>query len=199
MNNLFTDKIKLSLPDSDITYFPGFFNPELATTYFQSLRKNVLWRLDHIKVFGKIHQQPRLTALYGTNGKTYSYANITMTPLQFSKDLTVLKQQIEDELHVAFTTCLLNLYRNGKDSNGWHADDEKELGRNPIIASVSLGQARFFHLKHKKEPTLKHKILLEHGSLLVMQGETQHHWLHQIPKTTKTIGERINLTFRIIT
>jgi alkylated DNA repair dioxygenase AlkB len=90
------------------------------------------------------------------------------------------------------------LYRNGSDSNGWHADNEKELGKNPVIASVTLGQERYFHLKHKNDPRLKHKILLEHGSLLLMQGETQHHWLHQIPKTTRPIGQRINLTFRVI-
>ena len=96
------------------------------------------------------------------------------------------------------TTVLLNCYRDGKDSNGWHADNEKELGKNPVIASISLGQERFFHLKHRSIKSQRHKILLEHGSLLLMKGETQHHWLHQIPKTTQKIGERINLTFRII-
>ena len=93
---------------------------------------------------------------------------------------------------------MLNLYRNGKDSNGWHSDDEKALGNNPIIASISLGEERFFHFRHKKNKDLKQKILLGHGSLLVMKGSTQHHWQHQIPKTAKEIGERINLTFRII-
>ncbi len=90
------------------------------------------------------------------------------------------------------------MYRDGKDSNGWHADDEKELGINPAIASLSLGQERFFHFRHKKDKNIKHKILLHHGSLLLMQGETQHCWQHQIPKTSKVMGERINLTFRII-
>ena len=110
------------------------------------------------------------------------------------------------ELDVRFTSCLLNLYRNGRDSNGWHADDEKTLGKNPIIASISLGQERHFHLKHKLKKDLKQKLkkdlkqklLLEHGSLLLMKGETQHCWYHQVPKTAKTVQERINITFRVI-
>jgi alkylated DNA repair dioxygenase AlkB len=102
------------------------------------------------------------------------------------------------EIDVRFTSCLLNLYRNGRDSNGWHADDEKTLGKNPIIASISLGQERYFHLKHKLKKDLKQKLLLEHGSLLLMKGETQHCWYHQVPKTAKTVQERINITFRVI-
>ena len=93
---------------------------------------------------------------------------------------------------------MLNYYRNGKDSNGWHADNEKELGLNPIIASVSFGEERVFHLKHNSIADAKQKITLQHGSLLLMKGETQHFWKHQIPKTTREIGPRINLTFRII-
>jgi alkylated DNA repair dioxygenase AlkB len=121
-----------------------------------------------------------------------------MQPHEFTTELLKIKTKIETKTEVKFTTCLLNLYRNGKDSNGWHADNEKELGQNPVIASISLGQERYFHLKHRKDKTLKHKILLQHGSLMLMQGETQHHWLHQIPKTAKPIVERINLTFRVI-
>jgi alkylated DNA repair dioxygenase AlkB len=158
----------------------------------------VLWQQDDIKIFGKVYQQPRLTALFGTNGKPYSYSNITMQPHRFTKELLEIKQKIGFLCEAEFTTCLLNLYRDGKDSNGWHADDEQELGQNPTIASVSLGQERFFHLRHKKNKSLKHKILLEHGSLLLMQGETQHHWQHQIPKTAKPMGERVNLTFRVL-
>ena len=121
-----------------------------------------------------------------------------MQPHHFTQELLEIKQQIETKTEAIFTTCLLNLYRNGKDSNGWHADNEKELGKNPVIASITLGQERFFHLKHRTHKNLKHKLLLEHGSLLLMQGETQHHWLHQIAKTAKPISERINLTFRVI-
>lgn len=156
------------------------------------------WQQDDIKVFGKIYPQPRLTALYSNNGKPYSYSNITMQPHNFTEVLMEIKKKIETKTDVAFTTCLLNRYRHGKDSNGWHADNEKELGENPVIASVTLGQERYFHLKHRTDKDLRQKLLLQHGSLLVMQGATQNHWLHQIPKTTKPIGERINLTFRVI-
>jgi alkylated DNA repair dioxygenase AlkB len=121
-----------------------------------------------------------------------------MNPHPFSTKLSLLKKAVEKKASVNFTTCLLNLYRDGKDSNGWHADDEKELGKNPVIASLSLGQPRFFHLRHKNDKSIKQKILLEHGSLLLMKGETQHFWQHQIPKTSRQIKERINLTFRVV-
>ncbi len=188
----------LKLPDSEIYYYRNFFNHEEADHYLRIFKTTILWQQDSIKVFGKVHAQPRLTALYGDNDKPYTYSNITMQPRNFTSELKSIKQQIEELCEIEFTSCLLNLYRDGKDGNGWHADDEKELGINPIIASVSLGQERYFHLKHKNTPELKHKILLEHGSLLLMKGETQHNWLHQIPKTARPIGERINLTFRNI-
>ncbi|MEM7381259.1 MAG: alpha-ketoglutarate-dependent dioxygenase AlkB [Bacteroidota bacterium] len=189
---------KLHLPDADISYFPNFLNLSQASDLFRELRNSISWRQDPITVFGKTYPQPRLTALYGNNGKPYSYSNISMKPNPFTSELNELKEGIEAVAGVSFTTCLLNLYRDGRDSNGWHADNEKELGRNPVIASISLGQERFFHLKHRERPELRHKLLLENGSLLLMQGETQHHWLHQIPKTARTIGERLNLTFRVI-
>lgn len=195
---LFNSSFELDLPDSEIYYYPNFFSKEAADAFFEVFKKNISWQQDDIKVFGKIYAQPRLTALYGNNGRPYSYSNITMNPHEFTPQLLELKNKIEAKTEIQFTTCLLNLYRDGNDSNGWHADNEKELGLNPVIASMTLGQERFFHLKHRKDKTLKNKILLEHGSLLLMKGETQHHWLHQIPKTKKPIGERINLTFRVI-
>ncbi|NAS11837.1 alpha-ketoglutarate-dependent dioxygenase AlkB family protein [Poritiphilus flavus] len=188
----------LDLPDADISYIPNFLDPAQAGDIFRELRDSVSWRQDPITVFGKTYPQPRLTALYGNNGKPYAYSNITMHPEPFTPEIRILKEGIEALCAVSFTTCLLNLYRDGRDSNGWHADNEKELGRNPVIASISLGQERFFHLKHRNRTELRHKLLLENGSLLLMQGPTQHHWLHQIPKTARTIGERINLTFRVI-
>lgn len=186
------------MPNADVTYYPNFIESLEATAYFTSIKANTSWQQDDIKVFGKIHPQPRLTALFATNERPYSYSNITMNPQKFSLELLHIKKAVETIAQIKFTTCLLNLYRDGKDSNGWHADDEKELGTNPVIASVSLGQERFFHLRHRHDKNLKTKILLQHGSLLLMQGATQHFWQHQIPKTAKPIGERINLTFRII-
>jgi alkylated DNA repair dioxygenase AlkB len=188
----------LSLPDADITYFPNFLHQQEAEVYFDVLKKNVPWLQDQITIFGKTHPQPRLTALYGNNGKPYTYSNIKMRPHNFTKELLELKEKIRAVTKADFTTCLLNLYRDGRDSNGWHADNERELGPNPVIASISLGQERYFHLKHRVLKGERHKLLLEHGSLLLMQGSTQHHWLHQIPKTAKPLKERINLTFRTI-
>lgn len=188
----------IALKDAKISYDEHFLSHNEASTYFDVLRKETDWQQDRIKVFGKEYDQPRLTALFANNKNPYTYSNITMHPTPFSPVLLEIKSKIEKTLNQTFTTCLLNLYRNGQDSNGWHADNEKELGKNPVIASVSLGAERLFHMKHRTDKTQKLRLNLAHGSLLVMSGSTQHHWLHQIPKTKKNVGERINLTFRII-
>lgn len=198
MNLLFPPEKKVfDLPNASIEYFPNFFNEEKSDLLFEKLKSEIPWQQDDIKVYGKIYAQPRLTALYGNEGKQYSYSSVIMQPHSWNALLTSVKEKVEAVCDENFTTVLLNLYRNGKDSNGWHADNEKELGKNPVIASVSFGVSRPFYLKHN---TLneKLKIELEHGSLLVMKGETQHYWKHQIAKTAKEIGPRINLTFRII-
>lgn len=195
---LFNDKIDLNLPDSSIVYYPEFFSIEESNHYFKLLLETISWQQDNITVFGKTYKQPRLTALYANNKENYSYSNIIMTPHAFTKELLTIKHKVETIIDLNFTTCLLNLYRNGQDSNGWHADNEKELGTNPIIASVSFGAERLFKLKHRQDKSQKKDIVLQHGSLLIMKGETQHHWLHQIPKTKKEIGNRVNLTFRLI-
>lgn len=195
---LFSKKVVLNLPNAEVSYFPSFLRSEQADLYLKALKETIPWQQDEITLFGKTYAQPRLTALYADNGKPYSYSNITMHPHGFTTELSEIKTTVELEVQTKFTTCLLNYYRDGRDSNGWHSDDEKELGQNPVIASISLGAERFFHLRNKADKSIKHKILLEHGSLLIMQGETQHFWQHQIAKTTKKIGERINLTFRVI-
>ncbi|AUC75569.1 alpha-ketoglutarate-dependent dioxygenase AlkB family protein [Olleya sp. Bg11-27] len=195
---LFSEEIKLNLPDAEISYFPNFFNLEEANTYFDLLLNDIPWQQDDITVFGKTYAQPRLTALFGHNGNPYSYSNIIMHPRGFTSALSEIKKKIDDQTETTFTTCLANLYRDGQDSNGWHSDNEKTLGTNPIIASITFGGARYFNLKHKDNKDLKHKLLLEHGSLLLMKGTTQHHWLHQIAKTRQEVKSRINLTFRII-
>ncbi|MGI9547669.1 MAG: alpha-ketoglutarate-dependent dioxygenase AlkB family protein [Flavobacteriaceae bacterium] len=198
IRGLTPQQTKLNLPDSDIDYFPGFLAQKMADESFTHFMDHIEWKQDHIRVFGKTYPQPRLTALYGNNEKPYTYSNITMQPIPFNEKLLHLKQLIEPLVDVEFSSCLLNLYRDGMDSNGWHSDDEKALGRNPVIASLSLGQSRTFHLKHKKRKEIKFKLLLGHGSLLLMQGATQHHWQHQIAKSRKPLGPRINLTFRCI-
>jgi len=192
------NKKKIKIKDGELYYDRFFFSNIEANKYFNLLKKEIQWRQDNIKIFGKIYPQPRLTALYANNNKSYSYSNIKMQPITFTPTLFDIKSKIEKRLNSQFTSCLLNLYRNGQDSNGWHADNEKELGLNPVIASLSLGAERIFHMKHRNYKKEKLKINLTNGSLLVMRGKTQHHWLHQIPKTRKKVEERINLTFRII-
>ncbi|WP_395062070.1 alpha-ketoglutarate-dependent dioxygenase AlkB family protein [Flavobacterium sp.] len=199
MNSLFpSEKIIFDLPNASIEYHPNFFDAATSKMLFEKLIKEIPWQQDDITVYGKTHPQPRLTALFGNEGKPYSYSNIVMKPHAWNPILMYIKLEIEKVCNENFTTVLLNLYRDGKDSNGWHADNEKELGRNPVIASISLGAERAFHLKHNSLTNCKEKITLQHGSLLLMRGETQHYWKHQIAKTTKPIEPRINLTFRII-
>ena len=195
---LFNSPIDLNLPDSSIIYYPEFFSLEESDQYFKSLLDLVEWQQDDITIFGKTHKQPRLTALYANNNQPYSYSNITMVSKAFTKELVEIKDRVESIVEANFTSCLLNLFRDGQDSNGWHADNEKELGINPIIASVSFGAQRLFKLKHRNDKTLKKDLILQHGSLLIMSGETQHKWLHHISKTKKEVGKRINLTFRVI-
>jgi alkylated DNA repair dioxygenase AlkB len=199
MNSLFkSEPIVFNLSDAEIIYFPHFFDLKEADTIFEQLTNEIPWQQDDIRVFGKTYPQPRLTALFGNEGKPYSYSNIKMQPHPWNTCLQKIKSQLESVSNTNFTSVLLNLYRDGKDSNGWHSDNEKELGLNPVIASVSFGTERIFQLKHNTIPNLKQNILLEHGSLLLMKGTTQHFWKHQIPKTSKPIGSRINLTFRVI-
>jgi len=199
MNLLFqTEPIVFNLPDAEIIYYPHFFKKDEADAIFEDLTTDIPWQQDDICVFGKTHPQPRLTALFGNEGKSYSYSNIKMEPHPWNLILKRIKVRIERVSRTNFSTVLLNLYRDGKDSNGWHADNEKELGQNPIIASISFGAERIFQLKHNRIAAAKLNIILEHGSLLLMKGTTQHFWKHQIPKTAKPIGSRINLTFRLI-
>ncbi len=199
MFNLFHEEpIHLNLPDAEFIYYPNFFTKEKADLFFETLLKETPWQHDEIIIFGKKILQPRLTALYGNEGKSYGYSNIVMQPHPFNTILTFIKDEIENTINEHFTTVLLNLYRNEKDSNGWHADNEKELGRDPIIASLSLGEERVFQIKHNTNKEAKQTITLQHGSLLIMKNGAQIHYKHQIPKTSKGKKPRINLTFRKI-
>lgn len=192
------EKIILDLPDATFEYYPNFFTKENADILFDKLVKETPWQHDSITVFGKTHAQPRLTALYGNEGKPYGYSNIIMQPHPWNTTLQFVKNEIEEIAQLSFTTVLLNLYRNEKDSNGWHSDNEKELGRNPIIASLSLGENRVFQLKHIHNKEAKLSIILNHGSLLLMKEGSQINYKHQLPKSTSAKNPRINLTFRRI-
>jgi alkylated DNA repair dioxygenase AlkB len=192
------DRLDLNLPDANISYVPHFLRPDFANLAFDIFLDELDWRQHHIKIFGKLLPQPRLSALYGINDQSYTYSNLTLKPLKFTPKLLEIHQKLKELTKINFTHCLANLYRDGNDSMGWHADDEKELGENPVIASVSLGAARRFQLKHKSDSNLKAQLDLEHGSLLLMKGTTQHFWKHQLSKTKKPVSPRINLTFRTL-
>ena len=187
-----------SLPDAELEYFPNFLNKEKADLLLQKLLKEVPWQQQNIKLFGKEIPQPRLTAFYADQGISYTYSGLQLKPNSFSTEMWELKQATEELSGFDFNTCLANLYRHGNDSMGWHADDEKVLGKNPVIASISLGGIRRFQFKHKTNKDLKESIELQHGSLLMMKGSMQHFWKHQLPKTKKEVAPRINLTFRKI-
>ncbi len=192
------EKIILPLPDAVFEYYPNFFTNDEAEALFKKIHDETKWRHDEITIFGKKIAQPRLTCLFGNEGKPYSYSGITMHPNPWNPTLVYIKEKIEAIAQQHFTTVLANLYRNEKDSNGWHADNEKELGRNPIIASVSFGEMRKFQLKHNNNPDAKLTLNLSHGSLLLMKEGSQIHYKHQIPKATQSKKDRINLTFRTI-
>lgn len=188
-----------SIPISDgiLQYAPSFIPSEEATDLLEKLIECIDWRQEEMKMFGKIVQFPRLTAWYGDPEATYRYSGTTFQPTPWIPALLSLREKIQQAVNHPFNSVLLNYYRDGQDSMGWHADNEKELGRNPVIASLNLGASRPFQLKHN---TLggKQEIILEHGSLLIMGGSLQHHWKHQIPKRKKIQDPRINLTFRQI-
>ena len=196
---LFSNEIEeIKLPNAHLIYVSNFYKTDEANRIFNHLKEKTLWQEDDITVFGKTYKQPRLTAFYSENNKSYGYSGLQLKTEQFTPLLNDIKLKIQQEFSESFNSVLLNLYRDGNDSNGWHADNEKELGINPVIASISLGAERPFHFKHKIFKEQRHKLLLRHGSLLIMKGEMQHYWLHQIAKTKKQISERINLTYRHI-
>tara|TARA_Y100001970_G_scaffold62336_1_gene79656 strand:+ start:10371 stop:10949 length:579 start_codon:yes stop_codon:yes gene_type:complete len=185
-------------PNLKIQYFENVFDDTESFFFFNQLKKEIYWKHEPIKIFGKKILQPRLTSFYSTNNKSYSYSGIKMKPNKFNETLNNIKEKVELLSNSSFNCVLLNLYRNGQDSNGWHSDNEKELGKNPTIASVSFGDERYFNMKHREKKSFKLKLLLKNGSVFIMSGETQKYWLHQIPKTKKNVGPRINLTFRKI-
>ncbi|MBD1394799.1 alpha-ketoglutarate-dependent dioxygenase AlkB family protein [Mucilaginibacter glaciei] len=186
------------LPSELMDYRSGFFTKEEGSELVPLLKENIRWSQETIRMYGKLLNTPRLTAWYGDNNKTYAYSGKRYDPYPWTKELLFIKHRVDAACGVTFNSVLLNLYRNGNDSVAWHADDEPELGSNPIIASVSFGQVRRFDVRHNDDRKLKYSVDLEDGSLLIMKGDLQHNWQHQIPKSAKAMSERINLTFRII-
>jgi alkylated DNA repair dioxygenase AlkB len=177
-----------------LIYIPEFFSREEADSLFAALRQNVAWKQEQGR-FGRPF--PRLTALYADAGLTYTYSGVTYPSLVWTPELDAVRRRVERAAAAPLNSVLLNYYRGGSDSIGYHADDEPELGANPVVPSISLGAPRRFVLRHKKSRK-KIEYDLPHGSLLVMAGTVQHFWMHALPKTAAPVGERINLTFRNI-
>lgn len=189
----------IEIPDGELLFYPQLFNSTESDRLFTQLRTEINWQQQAMRMYGKSINLPRLTAWYGDEGKDYTFSGIAFQPEPWLADLSIVKERVEDVIGTVFNSVLLNLYRSGQDGIGWHADNESELGTNPIIASISFGEKRRFQLRHRFNRQIDQvEISLTHGSLLVMQGATQHYWQHQIPKTAKQISERINLTFRSI-
>jgi len=172
-----------------------FLTSEEERFFFKSLYKEVKWEQRTIKMFGKTMLQPRLIGWYGDSGIKYRYSGNDFVASNWTSSLRSLKEKVENRLGDCFNSALINLYENGEHSMSWHSDDEKELGENPTIASISLGETRKFQFKHKIIKKLIN-IELGGGSLLYMGGETQHFWKHALPKQKKIISPRINITFR---
>lgn len=189
--------IALNCPDADIRYWPRFLAPGDSRNLFDTLLSDTPWRQDVLQLFGRHLPLPRLQAWYGDQQCVYRYSGIELQPLPWTGSVLAIKKQIELHTGHLFDAVLINLYRHGQDSNGWHADNEPELGSNPVIASLSLGETRRFRLRHLHRPELRPVSLeLEDGLLLLMAGTTQQHWQHCLAKTGRPVGPRINLTFR---
>jgi alkylated DNA repair dioxygenase AlkB len=188
--------IDLGLYEGEARLWPGAFGPEEATRLFEALRAGIRWQQEAIVIFGQRRQVPRLVAWHGDPGAGYRYSGTDHHPEPWTPELESIRERASALSGARFNAVLLNLYRDGRDGMGWHADDEPELGRNPAIGSVSLGATRRFCLRHRRRKDLKVDLDLPHGSLLLMGGATQHHWVHALPKTRRAAGERINLTFR---
>ena len=190
--------VDLGLPDSDIVYRRDLIDPEDGDRLLDELITTSSWRQDTIRMYGREVPVPRLNAWHGDPGRTYAYSGITLDPEPWTPPLLEIKALVEAEAGAAFNSVLVNLYRDGSDGVAWHSDDEPELGPAPTIASVSLGATRRFQLRHREDHSRREAIDLEHGSVLVMGGPTQRCWHHQVPKTTRPVGPRVNLTFRRI-
>ncbi len=180
-----------------VNYYGKLMSEAEATTMAQALLDRIEWRNDEAVIYGKRIITKRKVAWYGEEAFSYTYSNTTKTALPWTPELLFLKNLAEKHSGETYNSCLLNLYHDGSEGMAWHSDGEKDLRKNGAIASLSFGAERKFCFKHKKSGE-KIDVFLEAGSLLVMKGETQTHWLHRLPPTTKVHQPRINLTFRTI-
>lgn len=189
---------KIPLLNGELKYCSHFLSGSEADHYFQVLQRCTQWRQEVLPLFGRQLPTPRMSAWYGDPLAVYRYSKVTFQPLPWFEELLQLKVKISQSIYHSLNSVLLNYYRDGQDSMSWHADDEPELGPNPVIASLSLGAVRTFQMHHKSNRAERFQIPLEHGSLLIMSGQTQHYWKHQLPKSKKIHLPRINGTFRCV-
>jgi alkylated DNA repair dioxygenase AlkB len=181
--------------DGIVNYYGKLLTVKQADHYLDKLLTTIHWKNDEAVIFGRHIITKRKVAWYGNDNYDYTYSNITRQALKWTKELLELKQLVEEKTGDLFNSCLLNLYHTGEEGMAWHSDDEKTLGENSSIASFSFGAERKFSFKHKQtKETIS--MMLEHGSLLVMKGATQTHWLHCLPKSKRITTPRVNLTFR---
>ena len=188
--------VRVELPDAEVEYWRGFFGPDEALALFDALRAEIRWERHRVRIRGREVDCPRLSGWEGD--ATYAYSGITLRPAPWTARVAAVRRRIEAATEETFNSMLANLYRDGSDRLGWHADDEPELGPAPVIASASFGAPRRFLLRPKRDGGASVPVVLEPGSLLVMRGPTQRHWLHSVPPTRRPVGPRINLTFRRI-
>jgi len=183
--------------DGSVEYYGSIMSLPQADHFFEALFNRIEWRNDEAVIFGKKIITKRKVAWYGERPFTYTYSNTTKTALPWTKELIELKAMAEAKSGETYNSCLLNLYHDGSEGMAWHSDGEKDLKTHGAIASISLGAERKFAFKHKNSKQVISQVL-DHGSLLVMKGVTQTHWLHRLPPTKMHHGPRVNLTFRTI-
>lgn len=186
----------IDLPGADLALAPAWLSPTHADALFAALHAAIPWEIHRIRLFGRQVDSPRLSCWIGDADAAYTYSGVRFEPRPWPPALLPIRARLARELDVDFNSVLANLYRDGRDSMGWHSDAEAELGPRPVIASLSLGAVRRFVLKSRADPALKHALELPHGSLLLMRGDTQRHYRHALPRTARPVGPRINLTFR---
>jgi len=190
--------VDLELPGASVSYLREWLSVSSADAVFGALLEEVPYTQHRVRMFGRELPAPRLSAWIGDPGAAYRYSRVRHEPLPWTRTLQCLRERLQDDLGCAFNSVLVNRYRGGADSMGWHADDETELGTDPVIASVSLGATRAMRFRARPPGSFRQSLPLEHGSLLLMAGQTQARYQHAIDKTRAALGERINLTFRLI-
>lgn len=211
----------VDVPHGQLIYIPQFIEPRIADrtleVFFANAKydwektnwheitaiehiawQNIAWQQDTVKMYGKEHLLPRISAWYGDTGKSYKYSGILLHPKPWTPALLWIKQHLQTISDQPYNSVLLNWYRSGQDYISWHTDAEKELGENPTIASINFGESRRFLLRRNDDHNDKIEIILNHGDLLIMQGALQHHWQHSVPKQAKVSHGRLNMTFRSI-